>query len=63
MARIYTETGSYTKYLPGTMRYIEFGKRERDRCINGMTVGKYRITGDNYFWLNYYRLLSTVGGG
>lgn len=57
----YTETGSYTSYAPGTMRYIEFGKRERDRCINGLTVGKYRITGDNYFWLNYYRLLNIIG--
>ena len=23
---------------------------------NGYTVGKYRITGDNYYYLNYYRM-------
>jgi hypothetical protein len=23
---------------------------------NGLTIGKYRITGDNYYYLNYYRM-------
>lgn len=23
---------------------------------NGYKVGKYRITGDNYYYLNYYRM-------
>ena len=27
-----------------------------DRIKNGLTIGKYRITGDNYYFLNYYRM-------
>ncbi len=23
---------------------------------NGYTIGKYRITGDNYYFINYYRM-------
>ena len=30
--------------------------REVDRMQNGYTVGKYHITGDNYYYLNYYRM-------
>ena len=26
------------------------------RCTEGYTVGKYRITGDHYFFLNFYRM-------
>ena len=26
------------------------------RCVNGYEVNGYRITGDNYYWLNFYRL-------
>lgn len=27
-----------------------------DRMKNGLIIGKYRITGDNYYFLNYYRM-------
>ena len=27
-----------------------------DRMKNGYTVNGYRITGDNYYFLNYYRM-------
>ena len=38
------------------------------RCTEGYTVGKYRITGDHYFFLNFYQLPIThsaekAGGG
>jgi hypothetical protein len=23
---------------------------------NGYTIGKYRLTGDNYYFINYYRM-------
>ena len=26
------------------------------RCAEGYTVGKYRITGDHYFFLNFYHM-------
>lgn len=31
-----------------------------DRCKNGYTVGRYRITGDHYFFLNFYRMETVV---
>lgn len=34
--------------------------REVDRMKNGYQIGKYRITGDNYYFINYYRM-QTVG--
>lgn len=60
VGRKYVETGSYTDYLKGTVLWRQFWEREKSRCKNGLTIGKYRITGDNYFWLNYYRLLSVL---
>ena len=33
--------------------WYEFWERERDRCLNGYTVGGASITGDHYFYLNY----------
>ena len=56
MARIYNETGSYTKFPKGSKQHKELWDREMDRMKNGLTIGKYRITGDNYYFLNYYRM-------
>ena len=47
-------------YAPGTFKNKQFWTREWDRCCNGCTIGKYRLTGQNYFWLNYYRLESNI---
>ena len=30
--------------------------REVDRMTNGYTIGKYRLTADNYYFINYYRM-------
>lgn len=56
MALLYERTGCYTKYPKGRKLYNDFWDREFDRCKNGLTIGKYRITGDHYFFLNYYRM-------
>lgn len=65
---IYDRTGKYTEFPKGTKKWREFWNKEVDRCKNGYTVGKYRITGDHYFFLNYYRMevvkeSSTAGKG
>lgn len=52
----YETTESYTEFPKGTKKYREFWSREVERCKNGYTVGRYRITGDNYFYLNFYRM-------
>lgn len=58
----YESTGKYTEFPPGTKFYIEFWKEEYKRCQEGYQVGKYRITGDHYFFLNYYRMQTVLEG-
>ena len=54
--KIYTDTGKYTEYPPKTKPYNDFWTEQLRRCTEGYTVGKYRITGDQYFFLNFYRM-------
>jgi hypothetical protein len=54
--RTYTEKGSYTEYPAGSKFYADYWTEQLDRCANGYTVNGYRITGDHYFFLNFYRM-------
>ena len=54
--KVFENTGKYCTYLRGSKRYNEFWLEQYKRCKYGMTVNGYRITGDNYFFLNFYRL-------
>lgn len=56
IGKIYTETGYYTEYPKDSKPYADFWIEQLDRCRNGYQVGKYRITGDHYFFLNFYRM-------
>ncbi len=49
-------TGKYSKTIYGTRSYKEFWDERKRRCIEGHVVNGYRLTGDNYFFLNYYNL-------
>ena len=55
-AKIYERTGRYTDYPQGCKPYADFWNMQLERCTNGLTIGKYRITGDHYFFLNFYRM-------
>lgn len=64
----YLRTGHYCQFAPGTKSYSDFWQKEYVRCRDGMTVNGYTITGDHYYFLNYYRLenlqsASKAGGG
>ena len=59
-ARIYENKGSYTEFPPGSKPYNDYWKEQMRRCVEGYTVGKYRITGDHYFFLNFYRMQTAV---
>ena len=59
----YLKHGTYTHAPEGTSEHREFWDREEDRCKNGYTVGGVRITGEHYAYLNYGRILATVGDG
>ena len=56
VGRIYDTTGAYTEYPQKTKPYNDFWTEQLKRCTEGYTVGKYRITGDHYFFLNFYRM-------
>ena len=60
-ADTYRQTGKYTSLLPGTFAHRQFWMEEFRKCRNGVTIGRYTLTGKNYFFLNYYRLLSVFG--
>lgn len=52
----FLRTGHYTTFLPKSKGYREFWHREYQRCRNGLTVNGYTVTGEHYFFLNYYQL-------
>lgn len=65
---VFLKTGKYTQYRNGTMAHRVFWNQEYKRCREGMTVNGYTITGDHYFFLNYYQLMDLsstqkAGGG
>ena len=67
-SQTFLRTGHYTQYKPGTKAYADFWDEQYRRCRHGMTVNGYTITGDNYFFLNYFQLMdldstSKAGGG
>ena len=59
-ARTYKQYGKYTQLVPGTFSHRQHWQEEFNRCRDGLTIGKYTLTGENYFWLNYYRLPSVL---
>ena len=56
----FKRTGHYCSFKPKQKAYRDFWKHEYTRCREGMTVNGYTITGDHYFFLNYYRLNNTT---
>lgn len=52
----FLRTGRYCSHLPRSKRWDAFWKEQYTRCKYGMTSHGYTITGDNYFFLNFYQL-------
>lgn len=52
----FLKTGKYCSYLPRSKRWDAFWKEQYTRCKYGVTSHGYTITGDNYFFLNFYQL-------
>lgn len=55
------KTKKYTAYRVGSKPYRDFWMEQFRRCNEGYMSHGYRITGDNYFFLNFYRLKDTAG--
>lgn len=52
----YIRTGHYTEFLFGSKAFDDFWDEQFRRCQDGYTVNGYTITGDHYFFLNFYQL-------
>lgn len=52
------ETGKYCPWKFGSKPYRDFWTEQGWRCREGYTSNGYTITGDNYYFLNFYHLLS-----
>lgn len=64
----FNRTGHYTEFRYGSKAFSDFWKEQYKRCKYGMTAHGYTVTGDHYFFLNFYRLKDLVnvteaGGG
>lgn len=55
-------SGNYSGSVPGSKSQRDFWKERMRRCDYGYEFNGYRITGDNYFWLNFYRLKTSKEG-
>ena len=56
----YKRDGHYCRFRYGQKAYKTFWNEEYRRCREGYTVNGYTITGDHYFFLNYYTLNNTT---
>lgn len=54
--KTYTETGYYTEYPKGSKPYADYWDEQLRRCREGCEINGYRLTGDHYFFLNFYRM-------
>lgn len=59
-AEKYKKDGRYTDFIEDTYAWRNWWLEEARRCKEGYTVGKYRLTGENYFYLNYFRMKSPL---
>lgn len=57
--RHYERTGHFTLAPKGRKDYDDFWYEEYQRLNNGLEVNGYKITGDHYYFLNYYQLMDT----
>lgn len=61
-AKCKMSTGKFSPHRQGTKTHRDFWKAELRKSEEGFTSNGYRVTGDNYFWLNFYRLKQTEEG-
>lgn len=55
-AILFETTKAYCAYSKDSKPYIDFWNEQKRRCREGYEVNGYRIPGDFYFFLNFYRM-------
>lgn len=53
----FKRTGHYCQHPRQSKAFADFWDQEYIRCMDGYTSHGFTITGDHYFFLNYYQLL------
>ncbi len=53
-------TGNYSNSMYGSRNFKTFWIEERRRCNEGYSSNGYTLTGDNYFFINYYNLKTSA---
>lgn len=56
------QQGTYTQLIPGSKKHVDWWKEQLDLSDNGISINNYRITGDHYFFLNFYTMLVQQAG-
>lgn len=51
-------SGRYTNFPVGSKTHKDWWMEELKRCRDGYEYGGYRVTGDHYFFLNFYILMN-----
>lgn len=51
-------TGRYTMLPPNSKTHRDWWLEQHNRIKQGYAINNYRVTGDHYFFLNFYRLLN-----
>lgn len=59
--QIKIKTNRYCPHPAGTKQHRDFWTEQHKRCRYGFESGGYRITGDHYFFLNFYKLQAVEG--
>lgn len=52
----------YTTLIPGSKPFMKWWAAEFDKSQDGLVANNYRVTGDHYFFLNYYTMLVVKKG-
>ena len=52
----YKRTGHYCSFRFKSKPYNDYWAEQYKRCREGLTINGYTITGDNYFFLKFYKL-------
>lgn len=55
-AATFEKDGCYTKYPKGCKPFRDYWTEQLRRMVEGYEVNGYRITGDHYYFLNFYRM-------
>lgn len=58
-AKRFQKKGFYCDAPPGTTPFFEYWQEQIRRCFEGHTVGGVRITGNHYWYLNFYQIKLT----